>query len=379
MAGACSASASSTAQAVVARQSPIEVALFALGRDAGGGATAHHVDHHDRHFGGDCQTDTLGHQCNAGSGGGCQRRHAAKRGADDHVDRCQLILGLDQCAAGLGQRRRHPFEQFGGRCDRIGGDETHAAAQGAKAGRLVAGDLPASGMRPRCGAWLTQPRKAGDIAGRLHARAQRLQVGIERSLAAFPSAAQRCFQAVHRKPGQCAGDTQRQHVDPAAGHCLGHLLERQRYRACAAGQEYRWHRFTFRAADHQAIGMQRNLVGKAVHVEPVDRQQQIEPVVQRFQWPMAQAQQRGRLATANLRAAGTHHQPIEAGARGGVEQQGAGGHDAAAAAAGNGNRQAGSAVAGRWRHACGQGRVQHRGFGSDRGVHGGSCALDAFE
>jgi hypothetical protein len=76
-AGDCSASASCTAHSVVARQSAMrvgrqhqargiavqavdgerQVALLALGRDAGGRAAAHHVDHDDRHLGGHRQAD----------------------------------------------------------------------------------------------------------------------------------------------------------------------------------------------------------------------------------------------------------------------------------------------------------------------------------
>ena len=63
--------------AVQAADGERQVALLALGRDAGGRAAAHHVDDHDRHLGGDRQADGLGHQRQARAGGGGQRRHAA--------------------------------------------------------------------------------------------------------------------------------------------------------------------------------------------------------------------------------------------------------------------------------------------------------------
>ena len=65
------------------------------------------------------QTQTLEHQRQAGPGGGRQRRNAAERGADDHVDRGQLILRLQQAAAQLLQPRRQPLQQVTGRCDRV--------------------------------------------------------------------------------------------------------------------------------------------------------------------------------------------------------------------------------------------------------------------
>jgi hypothetical protein len=87
-------------------------------------------------------------------------------------------------------------------------------------------------------------------------------------------------------------------------------------------------------------GPMRDLVAEAVEVLPVDGQQHVEAVVQRGHRGVAQAQQRGGLAAADLRTAGAHHQAVQAGTRRGVEQQRAGGHHAGAAAAGDGHREA---------------------------------------
>mgnify|MGYP002137566435 CR=1 FL=1 len=76
-----------------------QVALLALGRDAGGRPAAHHVDDDDGHLGGHRQADAFGHQRQARASGGRQRGHAAVGGADDHVHRGQLVLGLPPRAA----------------------------------------------------------------------------------------------------------------------------------------------------------------------------------------------------------------------------------------------------------------------------------------
>jgi hypothetical protein len=121
----------------------VEVALLGLGGDAGGGTDAHHVHHHQRHFGGHGKAQRFDHQRQAGAGCCGHRRHAAVGGTDDLVDRGQFVFGLHQHAADLGQRRGEPFEDFGGRGDWVGGDETHTAANRAEAGGLVAGNAPA--------------------------------------------------------------------------------------------------------------------------------------------------------------------------------------------------------------------------------------------
>ncbi|MFO1221641.1 MAG: hypothetical protein U1E90_00955 [Burkholderiaceae bacterium] len=140
---------------------------------------------------------------------------------------------------------------------------------------------------------------------------------------------------------------------------LGRLLQRQRDDARAAGGEHRGRHAFVDVADHDAAAGERDLVGETVDVAPVEREQQIEGVVERLHRAGCQAQQRRRLAAADLRPAGAHHQAVQTGARRGVEQHRARRHHAAAAAAGDGDRQA--AVGTRRRRNFGVGSVQrHR-------------------
>ena len=152
-----------------------KVALLAFRRNAGRGAAAHHVDDDDRDLGADRETDAFGHQREARSRGRREGGHAAVRRADDHVDGGELVLGLQQRAADLRERGRHPFEQLGRRRDRVGGDEAHAAADRAQPRRLVAGDEPALAATRRAG---RDAADAIDAAPRGDAPGERLEVGL---------------------------------------------------------------------------------------------------------------------------------------------------------------------------------------------------------
>ena len=90
-------------------------------------------------------------------------------------------------------------------------------------------------------------------------------------------------------------------------------------------------------ADDQARCVDGNLLREAVHVLPVDADQNIEAIVQALDRVRRDAQQGGRFTATDLGSARAHHQPVPAGARRGFEQQVPGGHDARAAAAGEGN------------------------------------------
>ena len=350
--------------AVQAADGKRQVALLALGRDAGRRPAAHDVDDDDRHLGRDGQPDAFRHQRKTRSRRRGQRRHAAERRADDHVDRGEFVLRLQQRAADTGQRRRHPFEQLGRGRDRIGGDEADAAAQRARTGRFVAAEQPAcavpgaarGGVR-RCGG---QPRHLRQIGRHGDARLQRLQVRVERAVAALPARAHRRFERLRRQPAERAGDAERDHVDPAAGNGLDHLLQRQRRLARPRGEEDLGDFAALGVADKQAAGVQRDLVGEAVDVLPVDREQQVEAVVERAERRAPDAQQRGRLAAADLRPARAHHQAVQAGARRRVEQQRARRHHAAAAAARERDRQA---------RAFARCRVARRRFGFRQDFH----------
>ena len=84
----------------------VQIALFRLRGDAGGGSAPHHVDDDRRHFGGDGETDGLGHQGDAGARSGRQRRDSAVGRPDHHVDGSEFVLRLHQAAAQLLQARR---------------------------------------------------------------------------------------------------------------------------------------------------------------------------------------------------------------------------------------------------------------------------------
>jgi len=143
---------------------------------------------------------------------------------------------------------------------------------------------------------------------------------------------------------------------------------------CAAGQEDRRYLTAIGITHEPTAWVQRDLVGKTVHVLPVDGQQQVEAVIQRFQRSGTQAQQRRGLAAADLRAAGAHHQAIQTRTGCRVKQQCACRHDTAAAAAGDGDRQAGF-VARRGDRIC---RLRIR-LGLQKGIHSSLLRSDAVE
>ncbi len=144
----------------VAVDGDVEIGLLRLGRNAGGTARPHHVDDDDGDLGG---------------GGEPQRldRDEASPGPDVAVSegvppneepmimltRPRAVLGLDQDAADLGERRRQPLEQLGG-----GGRDgrrrqgAHTAAHPRRAGRL----LPVICQRP----WLSLRRRPVRLGGR---------------------------------------------------------------------------------------------------------------------------------------------------------------------------------------------------------------------
>ena len=183
----------------------------------------------------------------------------------------------------LAQRRRHPLEQFGRRRDRIGGDEADAAADRAVAGRLVAADQPARIARRRR---LGQARHEFDRGGSVDPGLQREQIRLQPGVAALPRVAHGGFERGGGQPGERSGQPERDHVDPAAGDRLGHLLQRRLRRSARRRRgrprvpRPRRCRRSIRPA-----GTQRNLVGKPMHVLPVDGQQQVEAIVQRFDRP----------------------------------------------------------------------------------------------
>ena len=253
----------------------------------------------------------------------------------------ELVLGLQQRAADLGQRGRHPFEQLGRRRDRIGGDEADAAADRAVARGLVAADEPAlaggPACRPECRGTPSMPRRRGDARARAPRdwprAARRRASTIRAARLRAPSAGM---------PASAPASAERDHVGPAARDRLRHLLERQRRRSArrvalntsgALAFVRRRRSSTLSAASGissakrltfcQSIASSRSNASSSVSIGRA-----------------AEAHQRRRLAAADLRAAGAHHEAVQPALRGGVEQQRARGHHAAAAAAGERDRDA---------------------------------------
>ncbi len=82
-------------------------------------------------------------------------------------------------------------------------------------------------------------------------------------------------------PASAPDKAERDHVGPAPRDALRRLLERSGHEARAGSLEHVGHVAFVRVADHDARRRQRDLVGEAVDVLPVDREQQVEAVVER--------------------------------------------------------------------------------------------------
>ena len=231
-----------------------------------------------------------------------------------------------QRAAHLRERRAHPLQQFGGRRDRVGGDEAHAALDGAVAGGLVAGQQPA-----RRRAWAAVRRaesasRCAAAAARPAATAARLGASAAGRL---PSVLlDRACNGLVGQAEQRGERAEQHHVGAAFGHRLGELLERQR-RACRATLHEHLGRLALvRVGEDQARGPERDLGVEALHVLPVHGGEHVEAVLHALDGLAGDAQHGGGLAAADLRARGAGHERVVAGVRGGLEQHVAGGHDA---------------------------------------------------
>ena len=273
----------------------------------------------------DGQPDQFHHQRETRARRGGQRRRAAERAADDHVDRRKFIFRLHQHAADLFQVGRQPFQDLGRGGDRVGRNEADAAADAAEPGRLVAADVPAGGNGGGRG---SQP-----AGGRLHAGDQRHagtdtgEAGVKHLLSAlFQPLGDDGADHVFRQPGQAGEQAQAQHVHPAAGQVLHRFLQRQRHQPCLRRGDARRRFAPVRIAQHQACPVQDDLAGETLDVQPVERHHQVEAVVQAFDRAGADAQERRHLAAADLRTRRARHQPIEAGLGGSLEQHLGGGH-----------------------------------------------------
>ena len=124
--------------------------LLRLGRHPGRGAGPLAVDDDEADLGRAEVADRLLHERDAGPGRRGHRPRPGHRGAERHVDRRQLVLGLDGHAAELRQPRREPFEDLRRRRDRVAGEEPPAGDEEAERDGLVAGhQQPVAGASRR--------------------------------------------------------------------------------------------------------------------------------------------------------------------------------------------------------------------------------------
>ena len=334
--------------AMQAVERDVEVGLLRLGRNAGGGTATHDVEDHQRHLGAHRVADGLELERQTGAGGGGQRGHAAVGGADRHLHRRDLVFGLAEHAADGGEARRHPFQQVGGRGDRIERREADATLEGAVAGGLIAGDHPALGLG---GAGATALAGAvGELERRRRSVGRRqlqadVEAGADRLTALFDADAlvdqgrgHGLDHRLDRQADQRRHRAQRNDVRPGAANVFGQLGEGGGEGERAIGRDLLRHLAGVIVGDGHALRPERNFSDEALDVAPVEGDQDVELVTMTVDRPPGQTDQRRRLAAANLRTDGARHQPIPAGLASGLQQQGAGGDRARAAAAGDGDR-----------------------------------------
>jgi len=168
------------------------VGLLRARRHAGRRAAALDVDQHRRDLGEVGETDELGHQRDAGAGGGGERARAVPAGADDHADRCQLVLGLDNAVALLATDRVGTqllgiaLEGFGDRRgggDRVPGADRRATVDAAERGGTVA--VGEDHVADTVAALDLEGDRLQVLAGVVAAEVECLQVGVEKLLLAL--------------------------------------------------------------------------------------------------------------------------------------------------------------------------------------------------
>ena len=275
----------------------------------------------------------------------------------------QLVFGLQQRAADPCQCRSHPFQELGGRRDRIRSDKADTATNRAVAGGFIAADQPAPAFRSVS---RRQRRHPADARRGVHSGPQRRQICLERFIGAFPRIAHGRFERSNGEAGERPCKAQRHHVGPAPGNRLRQFFQRPSHEVRAGRLEYIGRFALVRVADQHAGSVERDLVREAAHVLPVDREQHVEPIVQRVDRRARKPHQRGRFAAAYLGPAGAYHETVASRLRGRLEQQRPGGHHAAAATAGERDGDARDRPARRLRRRQGAGR---RRISVHRGLH----------
>ena len=140
-------------------------------------AAAHHVDQDAREARAGEVAHRLGHQADARARARDQHPRAGRRGAQRHVDRRELALGLDEHPALLGHPAGHPLEQLGLGRDRVAEVGVAAGRDRRLGDRLVALHQDAvGGRRLAAGPW-----RRGDDVGAIGPR------GMEQGHGAQPS------------------------------------------------------------------------------------------------------------------------------------------------------------------------------------------------
>ena len=135
----------------------VEIALLGPRRQTRGRAGPLGDGDDDGRLGHARQGDPLLHQGEAAAGGGCHGPYPGVGGPQDHVDGCDLVLGLLEVDRESRGQRREVVQDGGGGGHRVPGHELAAAEDGAEGQGLIAVEL----------AMLAGPRRHGNGPGQV--------------------------------------------------------------------------------------------------------------------------------------------------------------------------------------------------------------------
>ena len=186
----------------------------------------------------------------------------------------------------------------------------------------------------------TQPDVAVNRLRGFRAGRDRREAGGNRRLALrADEVADRLLDGGAVDAGERRGGAKRDHV--AAPLHVGRELGEREIDEPRAGGDDGLGRFACRGiGENDAGGIHGHFRRELADIVPVERDQHVEPVGLRVERLDADLDQGRRLATAHLRAGQLGHEPVIAGARGGLQERAARRDGASAAGAGetNGNR-----------------------------------------
>ena len=258
-----------------------EVGLLALGRIARRGAAALHVDDDDgnlRHRG---QAEHLDHQGKARAGGRRHRLDAGKGRSDDGADRRELVLGLEEGAAGAGHPLGEEVQDLGGGRDRVAREEPAAGVERADRGGFVSGH-----QEPRRRGRVVEAlsRKRRSLGSREFASgSERPRVRFEHGRLLAPEAARhRALERLCRQPEELAEDAERDDVlragrprgragDPGKGHRdPGQVL------AVDEAEVFARRAILRRFVKNQGVGRHRDLSAEAGKVGPAEDHEHVD-------------------------------------------------------------------------------------------------------